>query len=49
MIVCYQDNWEGHYRLMELLLVGALTITYPMHPLPLYLINRDSVVVYYNH
>jgi len=46
VVVCQRDHWEGHYRLMEALLSGAMTMTDPQHPLPLYVENATNVIVY---
>ena len=46
LVVAQKDNYEGHYRLMDALLSGALVMTDPMSRLPLLLEDRVSVVVY---
>eukprot|EP00562_Extubocellulus_spinifer_P011402 CAMPEP_0178546280 /NCGR_PEP_ID=MMETSP0697-20121206/4073_1 /TAXON_ID=265572 /ORGANISM="Extubocellulus spinifer, Strain CCMP396" /LENGTH=539 /DNA_ID=CAMNT_0020178867 /DNA_START=101 /DNA_END=1717 /DNA_ORIENTATION=- len=46
IVVAQKDNYEGHYRLMDALLSGALVLTDPMSRLPLFLEDRVSVVVY---
>ena len=46
LVVAQKDNYEGHYRLMDALLSGALVMTDPMSHLPLFLENGTNVVVY---
>jgi len=46
LVVAQKDNYEGHYRLMDALLSGALVMTDPMSRLPLFLEDRVNVVVY---
>lgn len=46
VVVCQRDLWEGHYRTMEAFASGALVMTDPMHPMPVYIEDGKSVVVY---
>lgn len=46
VVICQRDRFEGHYRLMEALAGGAMVMTDPMLPLPVYLEDGDSVIVY---
>jgi hypothetical protein len=46
LVVAQKDKYEGHYRLMDALLSGALVMTDPMSSLPLFLEDRVNVVVY---
>ena len=46
VVVSQRDGWEDHYRLMEGLALGGLVFTDPMQPLPRYLEDGVSVVVY---
>jgi len=46
VVVAQRDFHEGHFRLMEALIGGALVMTDPMHPLPYMLEDGKSVVVY---
>jgi len=46
VVVAQRDHWEGHYRLMEGLVSGALVLTDPMHPLPYKIEDGKNVVVY---
>ena len=46
LVVAQKDKYEGHYRLMDALLSGALVMTDPISGLPLFLEDRVNVVVY---
>ena len=46
LVVAQKDKYEGHYRLMDALLSGALVMTDPMSSLPLFLEDRVNIVVY---
>jgi hypothetical protein len=46
VVVCQRDHWEGHMRLMEALIGGALVMTDPMVHMPAGYVNSESIVVY---
>lgn len=46
LVVAQKDKYEGHYRLMDALLSGALVMTDPISSLPLFLEDRINIVVY---
>ena len=46
VVVCQRDIWEGHYRLMEALISGALVFTDPMIYLPSGFKDGVNLVVY---
>jgi hypothetical protein len=48
VVVAQKAEWEGHYRLMEALLSGALVMTDPMHPLPIGYEDKKNVVIYHS-
>ena len=48
LVVAQKDNYEGHYRLMDALLSGALVFTDPMSQLPVFLEDRANIVVYHS-
>ena len=48
LVVAQKDNYEGHYRLMDALLSGAIVFTDPMSQLPVFLEDRANIVVYHS-
>ena len=48
LVVAQKDNYEGHYRLMDSLLSGALVFTDPMSQLPVFLEDRANIVIYHS-
>ena len=46
VVVAQKDMYEGHYRLMDALLSGALVMTDSISLLPLFIIDKVSIVVY---
>jgi hypothetical protein len=48
VVVAQRDLWEGHYRLLEGLVSGALVLHDPMHPLPYKIKDGTNIVIYYS-
>ena len=48
LLVAQKDNYEGHYRLMDALLSGALVLSDPMSRLPVFLEDRANIVIYHS-
>lgn len=48
VVVCQRDEWEGHYRLMEALISGAMVLTDPMVYLPSGFKNGKNIIVYHS-
>jgi len=48
VVVCGRDEWEGHYRLMEALVSGAMVFTDHMLALPRGLENGTSLIEYHS-
>ena len=46
VVVSQRDTWEGHYRLMEGLMSGAMIMSDPITFLPVGLSDRESIVIY---
>lgn len=46
IVVAQRDNWEGHYRLFEALVGGALVMSDPIIHKPAGLIDKENIVIY---
>ncbi|KAL7478081.1 hypothetical protein ACHAW6_003864 [Cyclotella cf. meneghiniana] len=46
VVVSQRDRWEGHFRLMEGLMSGAMIMSDPITFLPVGLADRESIVIY---